>query len=67
VWIGRVVFESDISSLSLPYYEGVSHVVTHDDLIATEAQREPAACAGDQGGRCYGIIGKSVRSHTPQV
>jgi hypothetical protein len=31
----RVGFESDSSSLGLPYNEGAPHVVTYDDLIAT--------------------------------
>jgi hypothetical protein len=44
---------------------GAPHVVTYDDLIAAGAQGEPAACAGDQGGRCNGINGRSAHSHTP--
>jgi hypothetical protein len=63
----RVGFESDSSSLGLPYNEGAPHVVTDDDLIAIGAQGEPAACAGDQGGRCCGIMGRSARSHAPQM
>ena len=53
----RVVVESDSCSLGLPYNVGVPHNVTYDDLIAVGAQEEPAACAGDQGGRCSGING----------
>jgi hypothetical protein len=48
----RVGFESDSSSLGLLYNERAPHVVTYVDLIAIGAQGEPAACAGDQGGRC---------------
>ena len=52
----RVVSESNSCNLGLPYNEGSTTRVTHDDLIAAGAQGEPAACAGDQGGRCSGII-----------
>ena len=51
----RVVLESDSYSLVLLYNVGVPHNATYDDLIAAGAQGEPAACAGDQGGRCSGI------------
>jgi hypothetical protein len=46
---------------------GAPHIVTYDDLIAIGAQGELAAYAGDQGGRCYGIMGRSARSHAPQM
>jgi hypothetical protein len=63
----RVGFESDSSSLDLPYNErGTTHC-NYDDLITIRAQGEPAACTGDQGGRCCGIIGRSARSHAPQM
>jgi hypothetical protein len=65
VWIERVTVGH--SSLGLPYNEGHRTVITSDDLIATGAQGEPAACAGDQGGRCCGTIGRSVRSHARQM
>ena len=42
----RVVSESNSCTLGLPYNEGSTTRVTHDDLIATGAQGEPAACAG---------------------
>lgn len=54
----RVVSESNSCTLGLPYNEGSTTRVTYDDLIAAGAQGEPAACAGDQGGRCSGISGE---------
>jgi hypothetical protein len=54
----QVVLESDSCSLGLPYNEGTPHVVTYNDLIAIGAQGEPAACAGDQDGRCCDINGE---------
>jgi hypothetical protein len=58
----RVGFELDSSSLGLPYNEGAPHIVTYDDLTATGVQGEPAACAGDQDGRCCGIMGRNTHS-----
>jgi hypothetical protein len=43
----RVGFDSDSSSLGLPYNEGAPHVVTYDDLIAIGAQEEPMTKADD--------------------
>jgi hypothetical protein len=43
----QVVFESDSSSLGLPYNVR-AHIVTYDDLIETGAQGKPATCIGDQ-------------------
>jgi hypothetical protein len=40
----RVGFESDSSSLGLPYNEGAPYIVTYDDLIAAGVQGKPAAC-----------------------
>jgi hypothetical protein len=62
----RVVIGVDMlrgSSRNLVVYashimRGAPHVVTYDDLIATRAQGEPAACAGDQDGQCCDINGK---------
>ena len=62
----RVVLESNSCSLGLPYNVGAPHDVTHDDLIAIGTQGEPAACAGAYGG-CCGILGRSARSHAPQM
>ena len=45
-----------VGHLGLLYNEGGTTRVTYDDLIAAGAQGKPAACAGDQGGRCSGII-----------
>jgi hypothetical protein len=63
----RVGFKSDSVAWASHIMRGAPHIVTYDDLIATGAQGEPAACTGDQGGRYCGIMGRSARSHTPQM
>ena len=61
----RVVSESNSCNLGLPYNEGTPHDVIHDDLIAAGVQGEPAACAGDHGGRCSGISGEECPLSCP--
>jgi hypothetical protein len=62
----HIGFELESCSLGFLYNEGAPFVVTYDNLTAAGVQRELAACAGIQGGRCCGINGEERHRVVPR-